>query len=84
MDKTSVVVELPEPLQRFAEDRVRDGAYADVATYLLDLLQRDREAQAAARLRALIEEGLASGPPRALSEADWAELRRRALEAGPA
>lgn len=70
---------LPETLRAYVEQRVRDGDYADTAEYLRDLVRRDREAQAAKRLRELIEEGLNSGPAREMSEADWAELRRVAL-----
>lgn len=84
VDKAPVIVELPESLQRFAEERVRDGDYADVGAYLLDLLQRDREAQAATRLRELIDQGLQSGPARELSASAWSELRQRALQAGRA
>jgi antitoxin ParD1/3/4 len=47
--------------------------------YLRDLIRRDQEEQAKQRLRALIEEGLASGPPRELSPDDWAALRKKAL-----
>ena len=36
---------------------------------------------AAQRLRELIEEGLASGPARPMTEADWTELRARAMRA---
>jgi antitoxin ParD1/3/4 len=81
METSSLWVELPEHLRDFAEDRVRRGDYADVAAYLRDLVQRDREAQAADRLRELIQQGLDSGPARALTGADWAELRQRALQA---
>ena len=77
---TSVQVELSDPLRSFAEDRVRSGDYANVESYLRDLVRRDREVQAALRLRELIQEGLDSGPARSMSEADWASLRRQALQ----
>jgi antitoxin ParD1/3/4 len=80
MDKDTVSVEIPDPLRSFVDDRVRDGNYADAGEYLRDLVRRDREAQAAARLRQLIEEGLASGPPRAMTPSDWADLRKLAVQ----
>ena len=60
-------------------DRVRSGVCADEGEYLRDLVRRDQESQAAARLRQLIEEGLASGPARAMSPQNWADLRNLAL-----
>jgi antitoxin ParD1/3/4 len=80
MEDNTLTVELPDSLRSFVDERVRRGDYADEGEYLRDLVRRDREGQAAARLRELIEEGLASGPPRSMSEADWAELRKLALQ----
>jgi putative addiction module CopG family antidote len=77
MEKTPLVIELPESLQRYAEERVRDGAYPDVNALLLDLLRRDRDVQAAQQLRERVQEGLQSGPARELTDLDWSELRQR-------
>ena len=79
MDKNTVTVELPDRLRIFVDERLRLGDYADAGEYLRDLVRRDREEQAGKRLRELIEEGLASGEPRAMTEADWVKLRRLAL-----
>jgi antitoxin ParD1/3/4 len=68
----------PEPLRRFVDQRVREGAYADAAEYLRDLVRRDREDQAVKRLHQLIDEGLSSGPATPLTEAEIADLRARA------
>ena len=70
---------LPEPMRAYIDERVKSGAYVNTSEYLRDLIRRDQEAQAAKRLRALIEDGLASGPAGELSKADWADLRRAAL-----
>ena len=70
---------LPEPMRAYIEQRVKSGAYGNTSEYLRDLIRRDQELQAVKRLRDLIEDGLASGPARELSEADWADLRRAAL-----
>ena len=80
MSATDLHFELPEPLRTFVDERVRQGDYADPGEYLRDLVRRDREAQAAQRLRELIQEGLASGPAKAMTEDDWAQLRLRALQ----
>lgn len=82
MSATTLEQALPKPLRDYVEQRVRDGAYADTAEYLRDLVRRDREVQAAKRLRELIEEGLKSGPATPLTEADIADLRARVTAAG--
>ena len=83
MNENTLSVEMPHPLRTFVDERVREGDYADEGEYLRDLVRRDREAQSAVRLRELIEEGLASGPPRLMAEADWTQLREVALRRGP-
>jgi len=79
MDRNSVTVDLPERLRSFVDERIRQGDYANESEYFRDLVRRDREEQAVRRLRELIEEGLSSGPPREMTDSDWAELRRVAL-----
>lgn len=56
-----VSIPLPPDLQSWIESRVSDGSYADAADYFRDLAERDRERNGRQRLKALIEEGLASG-----------------------
>lgn len=81
MDSNTVNVELPDALRSFVDARVNSGDFADAAEYLRDLVRRDREAQLS-RLRELIQEGLDSGPARELTDADWADLKQRALSPG--
>lgn len=79
MDSTTLQVELPDSLRSYVDERVRTGDYPDAGAYFRDLVQRDHAAHAGRRLRELIQEGLDSGPARELTDADWAELRMRAL-----
>ena len=81
MSSLTMSFALPETMRRYIDERVKSGSYGNTSEYLRDLIRRDQEAQAAKRLRELIEEGLASGPGRALSAADWDELRQTALSA---
>lgn len=82
MSESTVSVSLPEGLLHVVSERVRDGDYADEAAYLVDLVARDREARAVQRLRALIDEGLASGPATPLTDDDLAAIQRRIEAAG--
>ncbi len=72
-------IALPETMRAWIDQRVTAGQYGNTSEYLRDLIRRDQEEQAKRRLRALIEDGLASGPARELSAEDWAALRKKAL-----
>jgi antitoxin ParD1/3/4 len=80
MDSNCLSVDLPETLRGYVKERVACGEYADEGDYLRDLIRRDRAVHAARRLRELIQEGLDSGPARAMTEADWSNLRSRAIQ----
>ncbi len=53
MDAKPVNVAMPDALRDFVDERVRNSEYADAGEYLRDLVRRNREQQAAARLRAV-------------------------------
>lgn len=82
MNNSTLSVELPEPLHGYVKERVECGEFPDEAAYLRDLVRQDRERRASQRLRELIEEGLASGPPTPLTEADVVRMRERVATAG--
>ena len=60
---TRLSILMPPALQDWVDARLAEGAYADAAEYLRDLVRRDQEAVEDDRrwVRAMIEEGLASG-----------------------
>lgn len=70
---------LPEAMRTFVDQRVASGQYGNTSEYLRELIRRDQEEQAKKRLRELIEEGLSSGPGRALTAKRVAALKRKAL-----
>ena len=59
---TTINIALPEPLRFFVAERVESGQYGNTSEYVRDLIRKDQREQAITRLRALVEEGLASGP----------------------
>jgi antitoxin ParD1/3/4 len=75
MGKNTVSFAIPESLTEYIDQRVATGGYGNRSEYIRDLVRQDQREQARARLRTLIEEGLASGPPTALTQADRVELR---------
>ena len=60
-------ISLPDSMKKFVESQVATGQFANASDYIRDLI-RDQEA-AVERLRALLEEGEASGiSPRSFDE----------------
>jgi antitoxin ParD1/3/4 len=75
MSKTSTMnIALPEPMRAYVAERVSGGHYGNTSEYVRELIRRDQRDQERLRLRALVEEGLASGPATPMTEADWADL----------
>lgn len=70
---------LPESMRDYIDARVRNGSYGNTSEFLRELIRRDQEQQAAARLRELITEGLESGVGRPVTDDVIAELRDQAF-----
>jgi antitoxin ParD1/3/4 len=76
MKTTSTMnIALPEPLRAYVAQRVESGEYGNTSEYVRDLIRKDQRDQRIQRLRALVEDGLASGPAAADTQADKDELQ---------
>ena len=69
-------IAMPESMRRYVASRVEAGHYGTTSEYLRELIRKDQREQAITHLRKLLQEGLDSGPARACTPEDWAELRR--------
>ena len=58
---TQLTVSLPPVLDDWINARLAEGEYLDAADYLRALVRRDRDAGDRRWLKAMIDEGLASG-----------------------
>lgn len=74
MGSNTMNIALPDPLRAYVAQRVESGQYGNTSEYVRDLIRKDQLEQRIQRLRGLVEEGLASGPGTAVSDADWDEL----------
>lgn len=74
MSRNTLSFALPETMRAYIDTRVATGHYGNTSEYIRDLVRKDQAEESKARLRALIEEGLASGPGRPLTQADEDEL----------
>jgi len=74
MSRNTLSFALPETMRAYVDSRVAAGHYGNTSEYLRDLVRKDQADAARARLRALIGEGLASGPGSPWTKADSQEL----------
>ena len=66
-------ISLPDSMKRFVDQRVREGDYAGTSDYVRELIRKDQDV---AKLRALLQEGLDSGPAEPVTKAWFDDLRR--------
>lgn len=72
-------IALTEAMRAYVAERVASGEFGNTSEDIRDLIRKDQQEQRTLRLRALVEEGLASGPAVADSQADRDELMAIAL-----
>ncbi len=70
-------ISLPDEMKSFVDQQVREGDYAGASDYVRELVRREQRSAAEAKLRRLIAEGLASGPPMPLKKTYFDDLRKR-------
>jgi antitoxin ParD1/3/4 len=58
---TELTVSMPDALQEWVDARIAQGRYVDAGDYLRDLVRLDQQADDRLWLKAMIDEGLASG-----------------------
>ena len=73
-------ISLPPSIRNFVEEQVADGGYATASEYLRELIRKAEKQAGREWLEAELLKGLNSGPGRAMTAKDWAEMRRRTRE----
>ncbi|HRO94854.1 type II toxin-antitoxin system ParD family antitoxin, partial [Citricoccus sp.] len=74
-------VSLPDGLKEFVETQVGERGYGTSSEFVRDLIRRE---QARTQLRALLVEGMGSGPGSEMDEAYFQRMRERIQLSGPA
>ena len=64
-------ISLTDDLKAFVDGRIKARGYSSASEYVRDLVRRDEERASEERFKALIQEGLDSGP----SPRSWDDLR---------
>ena len=75
---TTMNISLTEPLKRFVDEQVRDGGFSSTSDFVRELIRERQRRSAEDSLRALIAEGLASGPAQPVDASWFEELRETA------
>lgn len=69
-------ISLADPLKEFVDEEVREGGYSSTSDYMRDLIRQRQREKAAAFLRQLIAEGMASGPAEPVTGDTFAQMRK--------
>ena len=69
-------ISLPEAMKSYVEDQVHKGEYGSASEYVRDLVRRDQQVRAQAKLEELLIEGIESGEPMPVTASYWEELKR--------
>jgi antitoxin ParD1/3/4 len=75
MSTVTMNISLTQDLKSFVDTRMQAKGYSSTSEYVRDLVRRDIERQTEERFKALIEEGIASGPA-----GTWEDLRGKFLK----
>lgn len=71
MSTVTMNISLTDDLKAFVDGRIKARGYSSTSEYMRDLVRRDEERAQEERLKALIEEGLASP----IDPRPWDEIR---------
>jgi antitoxin ParD1/3/4 len=71
-------IALPEGLRHYVAERVESGNYGNTSEYVRELIRKDQQQQSVDALRALLQEGLASGDAKPDTAQELQELRQLA------
>jgi antitoxin ParD1/3/4 len=76
---TSLNISLPESMRAWIDEQIAKGGYGTASEFVRQLIREAQKREAEARLEALLLEGLESGPPTEMTQADWAALKDRVV-----
>jgi len=75
---THLQISLPESLQQFIDQQVRQGSYTNTDEYIYHLILEDQKRHAKQQLEEMLIAGLDSGDPIEITN-DWWENKRAEL-----
>ena len=79
MENESVHFSLPAPMRRWVEEQIQAGRYGNVSEYIRELIRRDQDRAAEARLEQLLLADLDSGESVEVSPEFWERKKQELL-----
>ena len=79
MENESVHFSLPAPMRRWIEEQIQAGRYGNVSEYIRELIRRDQDRAAEARLEQLLLAGLESGETVEFTPEFWERKKQELL-----
>jgi antitoxin ParD1/3/4 len=76
--RVTMNISVPRALRDRLADRVSEGGYGSASEYVRELVRDDLERYAMAGLERKLLDGIAGGPAREFTEAEWKRLRAEA------
>jgi len=76
--RATMNISVPLSLRERMADRVSEAGYGSASEYVRELVREDLERHAMEHLERKLLEGIASGPAKPFTKADWKRLRERA------
>jgi antitoxin ParD1/3/4 len=77
MTSATMNVSLPSAMKEFVDNQMKTGGYGSTSEYVRELIRNDQIAKAEAQLRAMLLEGLNSGPAVMVDANYFTELKAR-------
>ena len=77
---TSMNISVPEAMREWVEAQIEAGRYGNVSEYFRDLVRKDQDQKAEARLEALLLEGLNSGDATPITPEFWEKKRKKLVK----
>ena len=72
---SSLNISLPSSLKDYLEDQVKEGGYDTPSDYIGELVRKDQQRKAEAKLEAFLLEGVNSGEPIEATPEYWQQKR---------
>lgn len=80
MATATINISVPDTMKADVEEIVRTEGYGNTSEFFRDLVREFMNDRQRKRLRALVIEGLESGPATPVTKATFDEIRRRGIE----
>jgi antitoxin ParD1/3/4 len=73
----NITIALSEPLKTFVDTQAAQRGFSTASAFIEELVKEAQERESFQRVETLLQEGIDSGEPMPVTDADWQEIRDR-------